>query len=163
MSNYLWQPLEIFPNLCMKSPWGCSGASPSTVPSITHRSGLTCTNRITPCAWPDSIATAAPRWPPPATESHRKGLYSTCTYQGRIQTMQSMHMHLSKYPEPVYSSVRHWDQTTDDVSVSNSRSPKVTFVINSIKVITLAHISGSSLNTYTNNVQPSVAISQHPP
>ena len=77
--------------------------------------------------------------------------------------MQSIHMHLSKSPEPVYSSVRHRDQTTDDVSVSNSRSPKVTLVINSIKAITLARISESSLDTYNDNVQPSVANSQHPP
>ena len=69
--------------------------------------------------------------------------------------MQSMHMHLSKYPEPVYSSVRHWDQTSDDVSVSNRRRPKVTLMINSI--------SGSSLDTYNDNVQPSVATSKHPP
>ncbi len=83
--------------------------------------------------------------------------------RGVSRPMQSMHMHRSKYPEPVYSLVRHWDRASDDLSDLNSHQSEVTLVINSIKLsYNTSPYSGSSLHTYNNNVQPTVAVSQDP-
>ena len=87
---------------------------------------------------------------------------STLLLQGRITQTDAIDAHASVKGS---RTTLFFGQTPRPNKLPTVTSPKVTLslVINSIKAITLARISGSSLDTCNNNVQPSVAVSQHPP